>query len=500
MRVIVAARLSQLQKDGRKGQLQSDGRDGIGLDTQDARSRGWAEREGHEVLAVVKDTKSGVVAPWDRKNLKPWVTDPVRMAQYDGIIAFKNDRLSRGVWADEARIRLWAEKHGKTLMIVDGPQWPPRHDGDKWSWEAQASQARKEWEAGRERSMRSQAELRDRGKLVGRYPWGYASAGDKYDRRMVTTAEGEQYVEEVFTRIADGHKLPAVAAWLSEATGRTWHPRVVAAMIRNRAYMGQHTDAKGKVIHKCPALVTGDLWRRANANLDGRPSSRRGQRNDLTTGAALLSGIVYCANPECTAGPDSPMYKIAPPGREPVYRCSGRGAQRKGCGCTVSLAGADALMNEIMSGLGRPVLRPIFHAATGHQVEIDDITQALRDLPAQYPDDEDAEDAERARLRAERRRLTELPASPAWTEWVETGETYGAKWERSDQAERRAWLRDAGFSVYLGKPDMVTDAAEDEDEHPYEALSRVDAWTSDTAALVFEWTGDEDAGLARGLA
>jgi hypothetical protein len=31
-------------------------------------------------------------------------------------------------------------------------------------------------------------------------------------------------------------------------------------------------------------------------------------------------------------------------------------------------------------------------------------------------------------------------------------------------------------------------------------MSRVDAWTSDTAALIFEWTDDEDAGLARGLA
>jgi len=37
-----------------------------------------------------------------------------------------------------------------------------------------------------------------------------------------------------------------------------------------------------------PALVDGDLWRRANASLDGRPSARRGQRTDLATGAALL--------------------------------------------------------------------------------------------------------------------------------------------------------------------------------------------------------------------
>ena len=44
------------------------------------------------------------------------------------------------------------------LMIVDGPQWPPRHDGDEWSWEAMSKQARREWEEIRERSMRAQGD------------------------------------------------------------------------------------------------------------------------------------------------------------------------------------------------------------------------------------------------------------------------------------------------------------------------------------------------------
>jgi DNA invertase Pin-like site-specific DNA recombinase len=493
MRVIIAARLSKLQKNGRQG---------IGLDTQDKRSCAWAEREGHEVITdPIADTKSGTVAPWDRKNLRPWVTEPERMAQYDGIIAFKNDRLSRGVWADEARIRLWAEDHGKTLMIVDGPQWPPRHDGDKYSWEGQASAARKEWEEDRERSMRAQRELMEQGKLVGKPPWGYASAGEKYDRRAVTTPEGEQYAPEMFTRIADGEKLPAVAKWLSEVTGRTWHPRTVAILIRNTAYRGRYQMGGGKYVHQCPALVEGDLWRRANASLDARPSSRRGQRNDLT-GASLLSGLAYCGNPECTAGDDSPMYRIAPPGRDVAYRCSGRGATRKGCGNLVTLADADALLNRLMSGLRRPVLRPVFHPATGHQIEIDDLTQQLRDLPLRELDDA-TEDAERARLRAARRALADLPATPARTEYVpvtgDDGEalTYGAKWAASDQAERRAWLKDAGFSVYLAKPRMLADSYDGDEGDGL--LSTVDVYESADAALIFRWTDDKDAGLARGL-
>lgn len=431
------------------------------------------------------------------------------MSQYDAIVAFKNNRLSRGVWADEARIRLWAEEHGKTLMIVDGPQWPPRHDGDKWQWEAGATDARKEWEEGRERSMRALRELREQGKLVGRPPFGYTSTGEKYDRHLVPTPEGKRYVPEAFEKIVAGKTLPEVAAWLTSVTGRTWHPRTVAEkLVRCHTYRGQRRDASGRIVHECPRLVSDDLWKRANANLDARPSVRRGQRNDLT-GAALLSGIVYCGNPACTAGADSPMYRIysnsGPGGKTAMYRCSGRGAQRKGCGCVVDLAAADALMDTIMSGLRRPVLRPVFHPATGHQIEIDDLTQKLHDLPL-LELDEDTEDAERARLRAARRELAALPATPAWTEWVaetdEAGEpiTYGSRWQQYGQAERREWLRSAGFSAYLCRPHQIEWAADDEpDDHPEELLSRTDAYTSESAALVFQWNGDEDAGLARGL-
>jgi DNA invertase Pin-like site-specific DNA recombinase len=356
-----------------------------------------------------------------------------------------------------------------------------------------------------ERVKDAHARSRANGALTGKLPWGFASKGAKFNRHAVTTAEGERYAPEAFQRIADGTPLPAVARDLSTATGRTWHPRTVAAMIRNTTYRGEHRDAAGRIVCQCPELVTGDLWDKANANLDARPSARRGQRFDLTDGAALLSGIVYCGNPECTAGDDSPMYKLAPPGREPVYRCSGRGAQRKGCGFLLPVADADTLMNRVMSGLRRPVLTPVPHPAEGHQIELDNVERKLRDLAARGLD-EATEDAERARLRAERRELMTLPMKAAWTEFRavlgDDGEpvTTGSKWASSDQAERRTWLRNAGFAVYLARPDMTSQAGPDDvDAHPGETFSRTDVYTSDSAALIFEWAGDEDAGLGRAL-
>jgi len=80
--------------------LQRGGQQDIGIDTQDEKSRAFCEREGMTVVGVVADTKSGTVAPWDRKNLKPWVTEPEKMARYDAVVAYKTDRWSRGTQED----------------------------------------------------------------------------------------------------------------------------------------------------------------------------------------------------------------------------------------------------------------------------------------------------------------------------------------------------------------------------------------------------------------
>src|ERR1700744_1413702 len=103
-RALIAARLSKLQRGGQQG---------IGIETQDEKSRAFCDREGMTVVAVVADTKSGTVAPWDRQNLKPWVTDPEKMALYDAIVAYKTDRWSRGTQEDFTRIEFWATQNGK---------------------------------------------------------------------------------------------------------------------------------------------------------------------------------------------------------------------------------------------------------------------------------------------------------------------------------------------------------------------------------------------------
>ena len=49
---------------------------------------------GDTLVHVTEDTDvSGAVAPADREGLGPWLTDPARIAQWDGLMVAKLDRL-----------------------------------------------------------------------------------------------------------------------------------------------------------------------------------------------------------------------------------------------------------------------------------------------------------------------------------------------------------------------------------------------------------------------
>ena len=349
VRAVIAARLSQLQRDGRQG---------IGIDTQDEKSRAFCEREGIIVVHVAADTKSGTVAPWDRKNLKPWVTDPERMSMYDAIVAYKTDRLSRGTQEDFTRIEYWATSNGKRLIIVDGPQYPARkdkHDSDYWQWHAEKMASRKEWEADRERVLRATDKLRRENKLVGSVPWGFTAEGPKYDKRLVATDLGREYIPKIFDMVIDGHSLADVCQWLDslhlrhkrdpvtgELTDLPWWPTVVGKMIKNPAYRGHYWMTRverdpetgqvvwsGKWEHSCEALIDARRFRLANDALARR--EKRGPKGDPMS-RAMLRGAIRC--PDCDG---SPMNKIktrgsSKAGSETItyYRCWGTGSLAQG--------------------------------------------------------------------------------------------------------------------------------------------------------------------------
>ena len=456
LRLLLAARKSNKVTDENGRQIRS-----IGIETQDERGRQWAADNGQTIVDIAADVKSGKVAPWDRPNLRPWVTDPARMALYDGILAYSNDRLSRGCWADEARIRLWAEEHGKRLIIVNGPQWPPRNQGDEWNWEANAKQAAREWEETQERIKRAQGKLRAGGKFMGRPPWGYRSVGVKYDHWLEPTEEGRLIVPEIYRRVIGGDSLETIARWLHEVTGRPWWASSVNKLVRCPTYMGhrcqwnEKTKTYGQTLSRNEPLVDAVTWTRAGKALSDRP--KRGPV--IAENRAALTAALFCGG-MCD---DSPMYRKTRGDRTPnhkkhyYYVCTGRGPGRRGCGNCIGLSVLESIVDGIIAkSWDKPVMahRIIPGNEAARDARLEEIRFEQRQLAAADLDDDEHDERLQA-LRDERDELKTMEIVPDRIEFTDTGERYAALWAKEPPHLRGAWLVKHGIKITATR-DRVT--------------------------------------------
>jgi hypothetical protein len=449
--VLLSARLSSKKKGKYEG---------INIETQDkeARERLGRLREirtihgiypGVHIIDMTADIKTGRLAPWDRKNLKPWVTRPDKMQQYAAIAATDNDRLSRGDPSDEWRIRQWAEDNGKVLIIVNGPQWPPRDDGDFWAWTAMAKQAATEWHQIRERSMRAQAELLERGKLCyGQPPWGYAVVGELYDKTLIPTALCRKWAPQIFQHRIDGDSLTQIADWLKAEGVPTkrkgqWTARSVLTLINNRIYAGMWTSASGTPLLAVEPVITADVWLRANeqsANTKGRPRGVSQGEQALLTSSLFCPMCCECPGEAHDDSEHAPMYRSIKD-QYIYYRCAGRYPERKGCGNYVNLEATDQGAVMLLSISKAPWTELRLVRGVNHQAELSQIKLDIRDLGAQdLPDDE--YDRRLTELRARRDDLLTKDNIPDQWKEEDTGLTVGQHFLSLDRAGQRQMILD----------------------------------------------------------
>jgi Resolvase, N terminal domain/Recombinase/Recombinase zinc beta ribbon domain len=298
-------------------------------------------------------------------------------------------------------------------------------------------------------------------------PFGYALEGPKYDKHLVPTEIGREYVPQIYQRIIDGDSLATVCHWLDSLKIRyrkdgslaPWWPATVMQLIRNPVYIGHYADKDGNWIHDCEAVVDATTFRLACEALSDRARKQRGPRGRPENRAQLKSAI-RC--PVCGV----PMHKNASPNTrtsdgghsKPYYRCRAQGApaeQRGGCGNNVSMALVDETVDKIMAVTWRrPVMLATLIRGTDHQPELDAVALELRQLPGRNLSRAD-EQAERERLWAEEDRLKGLPVEDdRWAE-VPTGELYSELYEAQPVSERGAWLHRHGFTVFASKAEVT---------------------------------------------
>ena len=459
MRILIAARLSA----GKKG-----GQQGGGIETQDERVREWCDREDHTVVDVIKDTKSGTVAPWKRKNLRPWFTDPELLARFDAIAVYKMDRLSRADWSDEVQIRQWAEANGKKLIIVDCCQWPPRpNSADRITWEILSDLARKEWEAIKERTGRARVRRDEKDSFSGKKPWGYdivprhpGQTGYE-DKIIVPNALGRKWIPLMFQRCRDGWGFRKICNWLT-AEGvphegdNAWGYNTVRKMMQNTIYIGEHRHTtgpkKGGLIRNYEPIVSEDLFYTVQAVIKNRRNAPRGPVNAETR--ALLGDVLFCMF--C----GSHMYRIG--SSKPVgaagaikrrYRCASalgwKTGQKTNCPNSISEEGLNRVIDELMKRKTGNIFRKVA-ISNDRAARLEKVLADLDHLPLLGLEDEDY-DIELKRLRRKRDELKSPPSEEDdEPEDEDTGIRYCDQWaELGDNDKARGdWLRKTDTKIY----------------------------------------------------
>jgi hypothetical protein len=168
--------------------------------------------------------------------------------------------------------------------------------------------------------------------LARRPPVGFQwneDAGEAYDPKRASHAlaigEAAPTVAEMFRLRPTGVSDTGLARYLEERTGISYDPRSIAAMFKNRAYVGERIYAGQVTAGAHPAIVTEEEWMAAQRKPRG--VKRSGTKS-------LLAGIARCA----TCGRKLSLDRS---GSTPTYRCP-RDGKRPKCPAPASIR-ADVL-------------------------------------------------------------------------------------------------------------------------------------------------------------
>jgi len=465
--VIILARLSRKSKR----HVQT------GILTQDIRARDQISGEGFNIVATVPDHASGTKPVSQRKNARPWVTQPELMTKYQMIVASKHDRLTRADWRDEGDIRRWAEDNHKILYLtVQDLRWPPRNADDRQRWNNAAEQSRREWESSSDRYKDMQQYRRQNNYLVGRPTYGYRVVGEDCgkspcrcyeldeieDFKTLQIYEPEaKYVRGAKDRYLAGEALLDICEdfnargipspmWRGKP-GKCWYPKTLANLLRNPGIAGERQNAAEKTILRYTGIIT---WQEHEA-LVARLDSRAYRKGISPANVWMLNRVLFDE-----AGHAMYASKGGRSGTALHYRCR----SKKRCGVVIGVRAVEAEVSdavvEMYGHLPHMIQRIVpggnlfeeIHIKRQERTELDDqIDQAGDPTPYQKRRDE---------LTAEIRRLIKEDQEHPQADtviWVESGKTIKEYWETLTNAGRRDWLLENGWKITAIKDDEMPD-------------------------------------------
>ena len=333
----------------------------------------WAMAHGHTVVAMTQDTDvSGSVAPHDRDDLGPWLTDRARLAQWDILCVAKLDRLTRSVRHFDD-LRIWADEHGKTIASVAESLDLSTSTGRMFA-NLLAMFAQFERERMSERRADASRKLYSRGGYNGgsSLPWGYRTIRQNGRLELELDPDEVADINEIVDDVLAGKAVTAVA----RAHGI--NPTTLLRRLRSPVLKGFVIydddivrDADGLPVLRDP-VIPAATWSRLQAKLSANSAGAGVPHN----GNWLLH-VVYCD--ACKR----PMYltktRNSRGRRYRYYR-----HEREVCRIRVNGDSLEAQVHDLvmLAFRGQYVPEVIEVAAEDHTAELARIDEAIADWEA----------------------------------------------------------------------------------------------------------------------
>jgi hypothetical protein len=406
---------------------------------------------------------SGVVSPFARAGLGPWLTDPARIAQYDALYVAKLDRLTRSL-QDFVALAAWCADHSKKLLFVSESLDLSTPNG-RLAANTLAIFAEFEQERMAERRREALVTLRKNGWWNGGIaPYGYKPEPDGSHWVLVPDPDQAAVVRRMAEAILAGRSASAVARDLNAgairpARGRAWTVSSVLFVLRNCVLYGQLRDNEkrplrgpdGSLLTLRSAIMDRDTWQQVQT----RMSSASFKKSAVTL--ALLSGVAFCA---CGAPLHGNTVTSVPTksGTRRVYRkyrCSADCGESQVHQGDLDPAVAEMLLTTYgVVDVPERVDIPAFDSTA----RLAEVTALITGLDAEYRAGRlpaAAYSRQIAALETERADLEVRPVTYAHAERCLSGENFAARWGRLDVPARNRLLRDLEAHIVWGGGDLV---------------------------------------------
>jgi site-specific DNA recombinase len=271
---------------------------GRSVDSQIDECRRWADREGWEVTAEVKDIDRSASRHAKRER-EGWgdVVTAVEGGDIDVVVTWEASRAQRDL-TQYTKLRKLCERT-QTRWAYSGNVYDMTDSTDRFRTSIDAVMAENESDKISDRVLRGVRSAAMDGRPSGRRLFGYRHIYDPNDGHLVgQEPDGVQsvIVAEVADRFLAGESLQAIASDLTDrgvttSRGSEWRGTSLHRMLTNPAYNAQRVH-RGEVVARgtWEPILNDDVWAKVTAKLsDPTRSSNRAR-----SGANLLTSTARC--------------------------------------------------------------------------------------------------------------------------------------------------------------------------------------------------------------